>query len=304
MVEIIQVKQFDELTAIFNSFCIENNLPSERKIEFIKSCENQFNKDNVAYFLLKINENSKGFFACEIGNRIIRALRLYVVASDDYNELLLNFIIEVSKQLEQHKKEYLQIFFVKSLEVESDLIANGFNVFQRIGMAYDLTKNPIPEYSLNSDYDCANFTLERLEEELQIVIDANKNHIDGKIFRQFEDMDDLKDLFYKSNFNPDRLRTDSPIVLLNNKVVGINIIVNQSETASYVWIISLSKEHRGKGLGKFLMLKAHENCKKAKIEKMILDVTAANTIAYNLYKKLGYQETIRYLTVIKKFNHV
>ncbi|MFW9924460.1 MAG: GNAT family N-acetyltransferase, partial [Candidatus Thorarchaeota archaeon] len=148
-----------------------------------------------------------------------------------------------------------------------------------------------------------NFTLENLDEELQVVIDANRNHIDGEIFRQFENMDDLKDLFYASNINPNRLRSDSPIVLLNNKVVGINIVVNQSETASYVWIISLLKEHRGKGLGKFLMLKAHENCKKANVEKMILDVTAANTTAYNLYKKLGYSETIRYLTVIKKFDN-
>ena len=205
-------------------------------------------------------------------------------------------------QLASLKKKYLQIFTVESLKLEQKLVENDFAVFQRVKMIYDLKEKQIPETSLDTDYMLDYFTLDRLDEELQVVIDTNKNTIDRNIFVQFSSLDLLKELFYDSKLDGKRLRTDSPILLKDDKIIGVNIVSNISETASYIWIIALLEEHRGKGLGKYLMLIAHENCKNANVDQIILDVTADNVAAYNLYKKLGYEVTNRYLTVIKKYN--
>ncbi|NHJ04295.1 MAG: GNAT family N-acetyltransferase [Candidatus Heimdallarchaeota archaeon] len=302
MIDIIQVKEFQELEPVLISFCHENNLPKEKINEFILNNQNQFNRDDFVYFLVSVDNVSKGFMSCEITEKIIRTHRLFVEKSEKYDEILFQLILDVSKQLESFNKEYLQIFFVNSLKLEKKLVENDFTVFQRVKMVYNLKENQIPEFSLAADYQLANFTLDKLDEELQVVVDANRNHIDGEIFLQFSSLDDLKKLFFSSNMDTGRLRIDSPIILKNGKIIGINIVVNLSETASYIWIIALLSEHRGKGLGKFLMLKSHEDCKKTNVNQMVLDVTKANIAAFNLYKKLGYKETNQYLTVIKKYH--
>ena len=168
-------------------------------------------------------------------------------------------------------------------------------------MVYDLQEDIHSELSLDPDYQLANFTLENLDDELQVIVNANKNTLDGEIFQQFSNLDVLRDFFHRCDIAGKTLREDSPIIIHNNKIVGVNIVTNFSETSSYIWIIALLAEHRGKGLGKYLMLKAHENCKNANVEQMVLDVTIDNNAAYNLYKRLGYKETARYLTVVKKF---
>ncbi|NHJ84559.1 MAG: GNAT family N-acetyltransferase, partial [Asgard group archaeon] len=205
------------------------------------------------------------------------------------------------KQLESLNKEFLQIFFVNNLTLKQKLEENGFYVYERVSMAYNLQENQIPDIKLPMDYQEANFTLDKLDEELQIIVDANKNTIDGEIFRQFSNLLDLKAFFIRSNMDASRLRADSLIVLKEDKIVGVNIVINLTETTSYIWIIALLSEHRGKGLGKYLMLKAHENCKKDNIPQIALDVTIQNETAFNLYKKLGYKENNHYLTVIKKY---
>jgi len=302
LIDVLQIKKFDELHPILNSFSNENNLSVESRENFFNVCQEQFNKENFVYFLLIVDNTSKGFMSCIVTDRIIRTQRLFVEKCEEYDELLFELIIKTSKLLESLNKEFLQIFFVNSLKLEKKLVENDFAVFQRIKMVYNLKENQIPEFSLDADYQLAYFTLDKLDEELQVVVDANRNHIDGEIFMQFSSLVDLKELFFSSNLDAGRLRIDSPIILKNGKIIGINIVVNLSETVSYIWIIALLSEHRGKGLGKYLMLKSHEECKKTNVDQMVLDVTEANIAAFNLYKKLGYKETNRYLTVIKKYH--
>ncbi len=302
MIDILEVKKFEKLKLILHDFCKENRLSKEKTIERIQNYENHFKREDTIYFLATVNDVSVGFMSCEIAEEIIRTHRLFVKKSEEYDSIIFELITYVTKQLESLKKNFLQIFIVNSLKLEQKLVENDFTVFQRVKMVYDLKENLIPEFVLDSDYQHDYFSLDRLDEELQIIVDANKNHIDGEIFLQFSNLDILKKFFFSSNMDGDRRRDDSPIVLRNDKIVGVNIITNISEKASYIWIIALLHEHRGKGLGKYLMLKAHENCKKANVDQMVLDVTVDNIAAYNLYKKLGYKETNRYLTVIKEYS--
>ena len=302
MVEIAIVKEFKKLESILDIFCQENKLSEERTKQRFQTFKNKFEKEDFIYFLLTVDGISKGFLSCEITETIIRTHVLFVEKCEENDDLICQLIINVSKQLESFEKELFQIFFVFSLKLEEKLVTNGFNVYQRVKMVYDLKENQIPEYNLAEDYQLSNFTIDKLDEELQVVVDTFKNTIDREIFQQFSNLDVLRDFFYRSNMDSDRLRIDSPIILKNGKIVGVNIVINLSDTDSYIWIIALLPDHRGKGLGKYLMLKSHENCKQAKVDKMVLDVTIANTAAFTLYTNLGYKEIYRYLTVTKKYN--
>jgi ribosomal protein S18 acetylase RimI-like enzyme len=301
MIKIIEVRKFEELNSIIHDLCQENKLTKEKTEERIQFYKDHFNNENSIYFIATVDKKTEGFMSFDITKKIIRTHRLFVKDCEENDALAFELISHTFNQLQSLEKEIFQIFFVKNFNLEQRLVENDFNVYHRVKMVYDLEENQIPAYSLDPTYQTANFTLDKLDEELQIIIDANKNSLDGEVFHQFSNMDLLKELFYDGKMDTDRLRSDSLILLKDNKIVGVNIVANLSESDAYIWVIALLEEHRGKGLGKYLMFKAHENCKNANVERINLDVTIENDAAYNLYKKLGYRETNRYLTVIKKY---
>jgi ribosomal protein S18 acetylase RimI-like enzyme len=301
LIQVKQVKVFDKLKPILNDFCQEFQLSEEKIEERLQAFEEHFKKDDSIYFLAIMNEESKGFISCDITKKIVQTNRLFVKKCKEYDEVILELLSYTSNQLESLNKKYFQTFFVTSLNIRQQLEKDNFKVYPRVKMVYDLKENQIPEHFLNPDYQHDNFTLDELDEELQIIVDSNIGTLDGEIFVQFSDLDSIKELFYRGRMDGERRRSDSPIVKIGDKIVGVNIISNISDTASYVWIIALLPEHRGKGLGKYLMLKAHDNCKKANVEQMVLDVTLDNKVAHGLYKKLGYKETMRYFTVLKEY---
>ncbi|MHA1557267.1 MAG: GNAT family N-acetyltransferase [Candidatus Heimdallarchaeota archaeon] len=301
MSNVIQITNFEQVKPILTNFYIELQSTEEHISNRVKDHEVRFNRVNFVYFLLESENDPKGFIVVEILEDSIRTFSLYVKECDNRNELMISLIVEVTKLLEPLGKRDITFYSVKSLEIEQQLIDDGFKVHQRVNMIYNLKENEIPKMDLAIDYTLANFTLDRLDEELQLVVDANKGTLDGEIIRLFENLEVLKDVFYSNGMDTDRLRKDSPIILKDGKIVGVNIISNLSETAAYVWIIALLSGHRGKGLGKYLMLETHERCKKAGLDEIVLDVTAENVPAHSLYKKLGYEERFRYLFLLKDF---
>jgi ribosomal protein S18 acetylase RimI-like enzyme len=263
--------------------------------------KDHFGNEDSVYFLATIGNESRGFISFDLTRKIVQTHRLFVKQCNEYDDIVFELLSYSSQQLKSLGKEYFQTFFVTTLNIKEQLEEDGFKVYPRVKMVYDLIGNEIPEHSLDAAYQVEKFTLEKLDEELQIIVEANKGTLDGEIFRQFSDLESVKELFYRGKMDGERLNVNSPILLKDGKIAGVNIIANFNPDQSYVWIIALLPEHRGKGLGKYLMLKAHDNCKKDNVKEMILDVTLGNKAAHGLYTKLGYKETSRYLTVLKKY---
>lgn len=83
-----------------------------------------------------------------------------------------------------------------------------------------------------------------------------------------------------------------------------NYIVAEDETGAIVgycgmWIVidsaqitnvAVTKKARGQGIGEGLMREAMRVAKEQKAEMMSLEVRVSNTVAQNLYRKLGFQE--------------
>lgn len=65
--------------------------------------------------------------------------------------------------------------------------------------------------------------------------------------------------------------------------------------------MGVKKEYRGKGIGKELLKKCIESARSNKIEKLELDVFSTNTVAYKVYKNIGFIEEGRRINK-RKYN--
>lgn len=65
--------------------------------------------------------------------------------------------------------------------------------------------------------------------------------------------------------------------------------------------MGVKKEYRGKGIGKELLIKCIESARSNKIEKLELDVFSTNTVAYKVYKNIGFIEEGRRINK-RKYN--
>jgi ribosomal protein S18 acetylase RimI-like enzyme len=65
--------------------------------------------------------------------------------------------------------------------------------------------------------------------------------------------------------------------------------------ALFVYAIDIDEEHRGRGLGRAVMLLAEDEARRRGIERIALNVFGGNEVARNLYRSLGYAEEAVYM---------
>lgn len=81
---------------------------------------------------------------------------------------------------------------------------------------------------------------------------------------------------------------------IGNKIVGYVVLMEIDRFRSKIVSLAVRQEFRGSGIGEYLMRKAIERLKERGKREIALEVRVSNTIAQNLYKKLGFKilETI------------
>jgi ribosomal protein S18 acetylase RimI-like enzyme len=63
--------------------------------------------------------------------------------------------------------------------------------------------------------------------------------------------------------------------------------------------LGITPEHRGRGLGGLLMIKALEGFQRAGLSRAFLEVTSDNTTAIRLYRRLGFSKVRTVYKVIE-----
>ena len=90
----------------------------------------------------------------------------------------------------------------------------------------------------------------------------------------------------------DKLYYDSTLICEeeNSEIIGfVAGYINETESMqAYVSILSVHKNARGKGLARKLMTQFVEECRKKNFRKVSLHSNVSNTIAYELWLKLGF----------------
>ncbi len=85
----------------------------------------------------------------------------------------------------------------------------------------------------------------------------------------------------------------------DNKVVG-NVYVNEDGWAAFIWHLAVRKEYRNKGIGSLLMKEAEEKLRKRGYKEANIFVLENNNDVINYYKRRGYQEFGKCISMFKK----
>jgi ribosomal protein S18 acetylase RimI-like enzyme len=64
--------------------------------------------------------------------------------------------------------------------------------------------------------------------------------------------------------------------------------LSQSEQLGSIQNVGVVPEHRGRGLGRALVLKSLEGFALARLKRIVLEVTATNRPAVELYRSVGF----------------
>lgn len=120
-----------------------------------------------------------------------------------------------------------------------------------------------------------------------IVKQAKKNSSPLKSFESKELQ--LSDIAHYGRTNPYERNLYKFVAYLDKKIVGILDLKIEANVA-YIDNLLTGVEHRGKGIGKQLVLRAEEFAKTEKCTKIWLD-TDEEWEAAKFYKKIGYQVT-------------
>lgn len=73
------------------------------------------------------------------------------------------------------------------------------------------------------------------------------------------------------------------------ELVGL-LIASKTLIEADIYLVAVVKEHQQKGIAQQLFKKLIEQAQERKLEKIFLEVRASNNPAYQLYRKLGFQE--------------
>lgn len=75
----------------------------------------------------------------------------------------------------------------------------------------------------------------------------------------------------------------------NNKVIGYAVGVLERNSVGHIVSIAVSRDYRGKGIGRKLLEELERRLKNKGARVFKLEVRISNRIAINLYVKLGYK---------------
>ncbi|MDO4500734.1 MAG: ribosomal protein S18-alanine N-acetyltransferase [Erysipelotrichaceae bacterium] len=117
---------------------------------------------------------------------------------------------------------------------------------------------------------------------------------------KIEDLDEVM-LIENDLFEDPWTRSAFEYDLLNNPYSTYYVLKNENEIIGYAGLsvsfedadvlnIGIKKEYQGRGLGEKLFTHLIEEAKKANCLYMHLEVRESNTVAHNLYKKMGFED--------------
>jgi ribosomal protein S18 acetylase RimI-like enzyme len=93
------------------------------------------------------------------------------------------------------------------------------------------------------------------------------------------------------------------VASIQDTIVGFIYGEKIKDSGSLVWIIAVSKEHRGHNIGTFLLNEYERRMKKINIEWVVLYGSKVDDSTINFYKKNKYrsQDKLSYVEFIKEF---
>jgi ribosomal protein S18 acetylase RimI-like enzyme len=193
-----------------------------------------------------------------------------------------------------------------SSKLRDHIVRSGFRKFNRWRMSVDKsTVQSLIKPSMPSGYAFNSWTDDFTEPIVEVIFNYNDQSVDNELFTYFKCDDTIKAFIedLKRNrwgkFDASLTR----VLIHKDKLIGVCFLTVLDNGNGYIPDLGILKTYQGKKLGKKLLihsLKHYIDVQKG--EGIELDVTLENTVAFNLYKSIGFKLIREYPVFVWKEN--
>jgi len=175
--------------------------------------------------------------------------------------------------------------------------------FKRYRMKFDLKVNRLPEPRLPDGFTWVPWSEVLLEVHARVKADCFAGEIDANIFPCLGNLAGcrklMSDIAYQSNFLPAATwLIQHPTEFAEPRFCGTIQGMTRAFNVGAIQNVGITRDCRGLGLGKALVARSLIGFAESGIQRVFLDVTAANVNAVALYERLGFRiETVSYQAV-------
>ncbi|MCK5158168.1 MAG: GNAT family N-acetyltransferase, partial [Candidatus Heimdallarchaeota archaeon] len=191
--------------------------------------------------------------------------------------------------------------FNKEPSFEENLEKNGFKIITRNEMFLEMADVLDYSFTLPEGYAFEPFTLEKLDEIMQVVVDTNPvSHPDYYIYPEFQKVETAKQFLGQAT--DDFLAITpllNPQLVYDGKIVGTSLVFTFQDKSAYIGSMNIHPDYQRKGLGRALLKNIILECSRKGVIKIGLAVTTSNESAYKLYQSEGFKVTTETLAIIK-----
>jgi ribosomal protein S18 acetylase RimI-like enzyme len=172
----------------------------------------------------------------------------------------------------------------------------GVTYFRRFRMEYDLSRPLFDEPSMPAGYSLVPWEDDLLETHAEVKYRCFRWELDANVFPSLGERDGCRRLMAeiagRQGFVPEATwllqhwADDAPKPELCGTIQGV-----ADAGLGAIQNVGITPAHRGHGLGTVLIWHSLAGFKRAGIERVYLEVTAQNSGACRLYRRLGFQQT-------------
>lgn len=170
----------------------------------------------------------------------------------------------------------------------------GVTYYKRFRMEIDLTRLRLPEAALPEGYEWVAWHESLLERHALAKFESFRCEIDTEVFPSLGDPESCRNLMseivQRATFVPQAtwLINCLPGTSVSEDCGTIQGLI-QSGHWGAIQNVGVAAEHRGRGLGKALILKSLAGFQAAGVPRAYLEVTARNAVAVQLYRSVGFR---------------
>jgi ribosomal protein S18 acetylase RimI-like enzyme len=210
---------------------------------------------------------------------------------------LVTHVIETLQQTPGVHRVEAQLLVHPSGSVAEPFLREGFRAFPRLFMelplanAKEACEAPLPPMP---DIEIRNWMESDFQAAAQLITNAYLGHIDSEINDQYRTVGGS--LRFLNNivrfpgcgvFDPSSSLV--AVSRITGGMAGLLLCSRVRDDVGHVTQVCLLPEHRGRSLGRALMMQCCRNLRKQRFSELTLTVTQANTPAVDLYKRMGFE---------------
>ena len=172
----------------------------------------------------------------------------------------------------------------------------GVTYFRRFRMEYDLRQPLFDEPAMPADYSLVPWDDELLETHAEVKFRCFRWELDANVFPSLGEREGCRRLMTeitrRQGFVPEAtwLLQHWPQTARKPELCG-TIQGVADEGLGAIQNVGITPAHRGHGLGSVLLWHSLAGFKRVGIERVYLEVTAQNSGACRLYRRLGFEQT-------------